>query len=262
MKIYGITKEQKFEIAVFVFTFNHVKFITNCLDSILMQKTRVNWHLFVHDDASTDGTREILEEFYRRNPSRITLILQEENQFQKGRPIGIDSFRNSNSDFIAFCEGDDFWTDRKKLNLQYKFLKKHVWSSLVHSPVTIINEAGWHEYEESLTKLLGQEIYQKERMSGSALTTGNFIMTCSTMIRRCELPEHLLESIGNLQPLDYVLFSLVTRYKDIGFQNKKMSTYRLHTHNYLASKDNRVIEIDFVKTRDFLNLNSPYNFTN
>ena len=65
-----------------------------------MQKTHANWHLFVHDDASTDGTREILEDFYNRHPTRITLILQEENQFQKGRPIGVDLFKNSKIVFL------------------------------------------------------------------------------------------------------------------------------------------------------------------
>ena len=261
MKIHGITKEKKFDIAVFVFTFNQAKFITNCLNSILIQKTRISWHIFIHDDASTDGTREILEEFYRKFPARITLILQEENQFQKGRPIGTDLYKNSESDFIAFCEGDDFWTYKKKLNSQYKFLKKHDWCSLIHSPVRIINENGWHEYEENLKKLLRNEDYQKKRISGASLTAGNFIMTCSVMIRRCELPEHLLESIGKLQPLDYILFSLVTRYKEIGFQNKIMSTYRIHAYNYFASENNRVIEVDFKKTRGFINTISPHDFT-
>ena len=260
MKIYGITKEEKFEVAVFVYTYNHAKFIINCLNSILMQKTRANWHLYVHDDASTDGTRIILEDFYNRNPTRITLILQEENQFQKGRPIGVDLFKNSNSDFIAFCEGDDFWTHKKKIDFQYKFIKKNDWCSLVHSPVTILNIDGWREYQEQLNKILKEKSYQKKRISGSALTAGNFIMTCATMIRRCELPEHLLESIGNLHPLDYILFSLVTRHKDIGFQNKKMSVYQIHAGNYFASQNNRLIEVDYEKTKNFLNLYSPHHF--
>jgi glycosyltransferase involved in cell wall biosynthesis len=260
MKIHGVTTEEKFDIAVFVFTFNHVDFITNCLDSIMIQKTRANWHLFVHDDASTDGTRNILKEFYNRYPNRITLILQEENQFQKGRPIGIDLFKNSHSDFIAFCEGDDFWTHEKKISYQYKFMKKNDWCSLLHSPVTVLNTDGWGEYEKNLTKILKNKKFKKKRISGALLTDGNFIMTCATLIRRCELPEHLLESIEKLQPLDYILFSLATRHRDIGFQNKKMSTYRLHANNYFASESKQVIEADYEKTREFLNSNSPHKF--
>jgi glycosyltransferase involved in cell wall biosynthesis len=108
VKILGITTQKNFEVAVFVLTYNQIQYVVECLESILNQKFRNSWHIFVHDDASSDGTKEILEGYYSKYPEKITLLLQDANQFQLGRTIGIDLFKYSRSNFIAYCEGDDF----------------------------------------------------------------------------------------------------------------------------------------------------------
>lgn len=262
MKILGITTQKKFEVAVFVLTYNQIQYVVECLESILKQKFRNSWHIFVHDDASSDGTKEILEAYYSKYPDKITLLLQDENQFQLGRTIGIDLFKYSCSNFIAYCEGDDFWTSKRKLKNQFRFMKRNQWCALLHSAVEVRNEDGWILYEEKLKELIKNKIYANKRTSGSALTKGNFIMTCSTLFRRSEMPEDILDNIGDLQPLDFILFSLVTRFKDIGFQKKIMSTYRLHSKNYFASQSNSVIKIDHSKTISFLNSVSPRTFVN
>jgi len=259
MKVLGDVSQKKYEIAVFIFSFNHKEYINQCLDSVMKQETNVNWHIFIHDDASFDGTREILLDYFEKYPERITLLLQEENQFQRGRPIGIDLFGISKSEFIAFCEGDDFWIYNKKLKKQHKFMQKNPWCGVLHSRVKVINQNGWIEYFNNLRTILRNN-HGKKRHSGSKLTHGNFIMTCSVLLRRSEIPESLLESIGKLQPLDYILFSLATRFKDIGYQKKKMSVYRLHDSNYFASEHNALITADYDQTREFLDLHSPYSF--
>jgi glycosyltransferase involved in cell wall biosynthesis len=125
MKIYGITKEQKFEVAIFMFSYNHQKYLMESIDSILNQKFNKSWHIFIHDDVSTDETIEILKMYYEKFPDKITLVLQDENQFSKGKSIGIDLFKNSNSETIAFCEVDDLWIYKKKMKKQHNFIVKN-----------------------------------------------------------------------------------------------------------------------------------------
>jgi glycosyltransferase involved in cell wall biosynthesis len=259
MRVLGNATQNKYDIAVFIFTFNHEKYINQCIDSVIRQETKVNWHIFIHDDASNDGTQKILLDYYEKFPQRITLLLQKENQFRRGHPLGIDSFRISKSEFIAFCEGDDYWIDNKKLKKQYNFMQQNLWCGVLHSGVKVINQNGWNQYSNNLRRILRKNRCRK-RYSGSKLTRGNFIMTCSVFLRRSELPEFLLESVGKLQPLDYILFSLATRFKDIGYQKKKMSVYRLHENNYFASEHNALITPNYRQTREFLDLHSPYNF--
>jgi hypothetical protein len=100
-----------------------------------------------------------------------------------------------------------------------------------------------------------------EIVSGESLCENNFIMTCSALLRRNAIPELLLSDIGSLQPLDYILFSLMTRFNSIGLINDKLATYRIHENNYWAGSSNPKIKANPEKTREFINKFSPFNFT-
>lgn len=106
-------------------TYNHVDTIAQCLDGMLMQKVEVPFEIVVHDDASTDGTAEIVADYAARHPGRIRTILQTKNQYSYGpHPIAL-LFEAARGDFIAICEGDDFWTDECKIKIQWQALESH-----------------------------------------------------------------------------------------------------------------------------------------
>ena len=112
------------KVSVCIITYNHEKYIRECLDGVLMQKVDFPMEVLIHDDASTDGTVDILQEYHTRHPELIRLILQEENQYQKG----FDFLRAcvlplTKGKYIAICEGDDYWTDITKLKRQFDFME-------------------------------------------------------------------------------------------------------------------------------------------
>jgi glycosyltransferase involved in cell wall biosynthesis len=113
-------------VSISCVTFNHAPFIRECLDSLLMQNTNFQFEIIIHDDASTDGTREIIEEYTAKYPEIIFPLLQTENQYSKGLRgmMARFNFPRCNGEFIAICEGDDFWTDENKLQKQVDFLKQ------------------------------------------------------------------------------------------------------------------------------------------
>ena len=104
--------------------YNHAKFISECLDGFLLQKTNFNFEVLIHDDASTDGTQDIIKAYQAKYPNIIKPIFQTDNQYSKGvKPFIKYLFPASQGKYIAMCEGDDYWTDPLKLQKQVDFLE-------------------------------------------------------------------------------------------------------------------------------------------
>ena len=91
-------------VSVLCTTYNHEKFIRDALNGILNQKTNFKYEVIVHDDASTDNTVNILHSYEREYADCVKLILQAENQFQKGRNIALEyMFPLVRGKSICFC---------------------------------------------------------------------------------------------------------------------------------------------------------------
>lgn len=114
-------------VSICSITYNHAPYIRQCLDGFLMQKTKFRYEIIIHDDASTDGTTEIIKEYAEKHPDLITPIFQKENQYSKGirGMFPRFCFPHAKGKYIALCEGDDYWTDPLKLQKQVDFLESH-----------------------------------------------------------------------------------------------------------------------------------------
>ena len=73
------------QVSVCCVTYNHRDYIKKGLDGFLMQKTSFKYEIVIHDDASMDGTTDILKEYQSKYPDTIKLILEEENQWTQNR---------------------------------------------------------------------------------------------------------------------------------------------------------------------------------
>lgn len=112
-------------VSIVCHAYNHYNFIENTIQSFLAQETSFPFEIIIHDDASTDRTVEIINEYAKRYPKIIKPIFQNENQFSKGnKPTGF-TFKAAKGKYIALCEGDDYWLDTKKIQKQFDFLEKN-----------------------------------------------------------------------------------------------------------------------------------------
>lgn len=112
-------------ITVSVITYNHARFVRQALDSILMQDVNVPYEVIVMDDASTDGTQDILCEYRRKHPDIIRLYMRRHNSGAWPTKNGWFLGERVRGRYSAVLEGDDYWTDPHKLQMQYDFLVAH-----------------------------------------------------------------------------------------------------------------------------------------
>ena len=132
------TKEQVPLVSILCATFNHVDYIKDCLDGFLMQKVSFPIEIIVRDDASTDGTSEIIRRYEEKHPHLFRNIYESKNQYSKGIKALPVMKRRARGKYVALCEGDDYWTDPDKLQKQVNFLEKNKGYSLCFHAVSKI----------------------------------------------------------------------------------------------------------------------------
>ena len=115
-------------VSIDCITYNHFKYIRDAIEGFLMQRTNFPLEILIHDDASIDGTAEIIKEYEKQYPWLIKPVYQAENQYSKhnGTRSKIQ-YDRAPGKYIALCEGDDYWTDPYKLQKQVDFLESNVW---------------------------------------------------------------------------------------------------------------------------------------
>lgn len=135
--------EEGYQITAYCLAYNHEKYIRKTLEGFVGQKTNFKFKVVVHDDASTDRTQEIIAEFARQYPEIIFPIYQKENQYSKKVKIYHQIIAPMiDTKYVAVCEGDDYWQDENKLQLQYDYMEAHPQCSLCVHNTAMINEAG------------------------------------------------------------------------------------------------------------------------
>lgn len=113
-------------VSINCLVYNHAEFLRECLNGFVMQKTNFKFEVLIHDDASTDGSQDIIREYEEKYPDIIKPIYQKENQYSKH--IGINKtyqYPRVKGKYIAMCEGDDCWIDEKKLQKQFDYMESH-----------------------------------------------------------------------------------------------------------------------------------------
>ena len=133
-------------VAILCLVYNHEKYLRDCLNGFVMQKTDFPFVAIVHDDASTDNSAEIIKEYAAKYPDIIKPIFETENQYNKNdgslNRILYEESSKFDPDYIAFCEGDDYWTNPNKLQIQVETLKTYPECSICTAKVRLIDKEG------------------------------------------------------------------------------------------------------------------------
>lgn len=209
------------KVSVLLITFNHAPFIARAIDSVLSQQAAFPFEIVIGDDASTDGTREIVAEYARRFPERIRTVLPRRNLGEGGNLLFLEILRECRGEHIAFLDGDDYWTDDSKLQRQSAYLDAHPESSACFHNVRVVDE------EAEGASRPANPPDQPPVLDTALLLRGNVIETCSAMVRRSALDD-IPAWLGRVDPQDWAIYLLASLHGPIDYLDREMGVYRRH----------------------------------
>lgn len=220
-------------IAVCITTYNHEAFIAQAIESVLAQECDESLRVYIGDDASTDGTPAICER-YEAKDKRIIYVRREQNLGLVANTI--DLYRRILKDgckYIAMLDGDDYWTDLHKLQLQVDFLRSHPECSFVHT-------GAYEEKNEHLTLTLDTDfpkgdISERYNLFG-ARQTNSTIVFHADLLQAIPLDELLAQSFP---VLDYPLYGLMAQQTEFAYLPMPTTVWRNHVS---ISQPNRLSE--------------------
>ena len=229
-------------VSVHCTAYNHEPYIAQALDGFLMQKTNFPFEVIVHDDASTDRTAEVIHEYEVRFPKIIKPIYETENQYSKcDGSLGRIMDAACKGKYIAFCEGDDYWIDESKLQMQVDFLEANLEYGMCYTRAGQFFQRKQHFGR----KLLGRQIESFEDL----LVKGNGIPTLTVCLRSYlikKYSEEIQPSEKNWLMGDYPRWLYVAHESKVKFLDSVTSVYRVLDESASHSED-------FAKKEKFIN---------
>jgi glycosyltransferase involved in cell wall biosynthesis len=207
-------------VSVSCITYNHAKYIRAAIEGFLLQETTFPIEILIHDDASTDGTAEIVKEYERLYAERIMGIYQTENQFSKGVRISATYvWPRTKGNYLALCEGDDFWIDPRKLQKQVNFLEAHKEYVMCFHAVNVIGE---------ISEGFSYSVPNKTDLTFRDLLMRHYIPTCSLVFRKDAMPNPLPSWYHRSRIGDIPLELMVADKGLTKYFPEVMATYRKH----------------------------------
>jgi hypothetical protein len=223
-------------VSVILQTYNHASFIAQSIEGVLMQRVSFPLELIVADDASTDGTRDTVLEYAASHPDRIRPVLPEANL--GANEMFLRALAEARGEYVAFLEGDDYWTSPHKLAHQVAALEAHPgWAGCFHRAALIYEETGHpHPTGHAIPDFDGAEVDLDELVRGLCFLPGPSWMHRRAFMERLPSLEGILWS-------DWLIHIAVARHGSLGFLDEVLAAYRVHSGGAFNGLD-RTVQIE------------------
>jgi glycosyltransferase involved in cell wall biosynthesis len=216
------------KVSVHIVTYNHENFIQKALDSALEQITHFQYEIVIGEDCSTDQTRQIIKTYATCYPSKIRALLPQQNLGRGGENNYLATLAVCRGQYIAFLEGDDYWTEPQKLQIQADYLDAHPDvigcfhdAMIVDSEGNPLNQQWQRNYN---CPNAGQAT--RFNQTGCLHSLRSTYPKCTLMIRQSaieSLPDWFIQS-----PNDFAMDVLITEYGDLAYLPINVGAYRIH----------------------------------
>lgn len=213
-----LEKSLKPKVSIFCMVYNHEPYLKDCLEGFLMQRCNFDFEIVIGEDYSKDSSRVVILEYANKYPGKFKLLLHEQNI---GAHLNQDLvFKNCTGEFIAICEGDDYWNDSLKLKKQVDFLEVNPEYGLVVTDFNILNQSTG-SIEESLFKTQPTKFPFYTNFE-DFLYAAAYMAPCTWLLRK----EFVSQAMGHLDGSFALLLDVFARSK-VGFISDTTSVYRI-----------------------------------
>lgn len=212
----------KLKVSIVMITYGHERYILDAINGVLNQKVDFEIELIISNDCSPDATDKIIKDFIKESPKGHLIKYHCQNTNIGVLPNFVYALKMAEGEYVALCEGDDYWCDINKLNLQVKFLddnKKYV--GCFH------NTEERYEDSSELASFLMNNFPKAKEISFKDLTDANVMATCSVVFRKFNF-DNLPEWFQRQRMGDWSLHLLNARNGSFYFLPKVLAVHRLH----------------------------------
>ena len=242
--------ERRPTVSICCITYNHERFLVQTIESVLMQQTDFEVEMVIGEDCSTDNTRHIAQEYEKKYPGRIRVLTQDTNLGIM--PNLMATMAACQGEYIAFLEGDDYWTDSNKLQIQVDALRANAGCALCFHDAEVFYDAE----PDQPVMVFSQQVASHAlpllaahspllRFTQLDLARVGWIMPSASMLfRACSLPQPLPAWFAGVYSGDYTLQLLSTRWGPALYLPRLMSRYRLHAQSVTSITLQSVFQLE------------------
>jgi glycosyltransferase involved in cell wall biosynthesis len=225
-------------VTITCITYQHVNFIREAIEGFLMQETTFPVEIVIHDDASTDGTADIVREYETKYPRLFKVIYQTENQYSKGNKCWQFIRPLQRGKYIAVCEGDDYWTDPRKLEIQVGYLEEHPECVISSHNSFVADSHGKFMFDSDIPNRFKRDYTAKELLHGRSW------ISTRTWVYRNILPNEVIPEQLHVLNGDTFLVSRLGKFGGCKYHPEiKPACYRYHKGGIWSLK--RPLEKDY-----------------
>jgi len=237
-------------VTVIVLSHNQESTISETLNGIMMQHVSFPLKIVVHNDLSSDGTLFEIYKALGNSSFQYSVISPAINQYQFGMGFFYNLMSEVTTKYVAICDGDDLWTDEKKLQKQIEMMEQNSKILICHHRFKVVNMNSRNNLYE-----WPPEEFRQNLIPGTELSRENFIGTLTVVFRRKSLPT-LVPGYSKLGTGDFGLWGLIAQDSPIGYIDECMAEYRLHENQVYANKESSEKKEIINRSRLFVSQNT------
>ena len=236
-------------ISISCVAYNHQEYIKECIESFLSQETNYPFEILIHDDASEDLTAEIIKQYERKYPKIIFPIYQEKNQYSKNIKPNLLNIERAKGKYIAFCDGDDFWSSNQKLSKQIKYMEKFYMCDVSFHGVRVLFSNNTTEDKLKNSKpyiySLNQVILQDYRLvfsSSSIMIKSKTLKNIPNFYKIAPVEDYYLRILGSINGGGLYIPEILSTYRRLtpnSYTQVNRFSKNIALRNYLAMKEAR-----------------------
>lgn len=233
-------------VSIICLTYNHEKYIRQCLEGFVNQRTDFKFEVIIHDDASTDNTAQIIREYEKKYPQIIKPIYEKINQWSKhDGSLSRSVISHITGKYVALCEGDDYWTDEQKLQKQFQAMQQHTTCTMCVHRVTRVKEDGTPDgFSMPMTEVSPGNISSDNFIE---LICSHYIQTSSYFVKAEDYQNYLKNKpqFAKLSPVgDEAMLLYFGSIGEVFYFDEPMSCYRFQAEGSWSSRRKEASKTD------------------